>query len=166
MINGSEDSLKHTLNRNIKICFAASSGGHLAQILALEPLMREYPSFLLTEKAGGKSSIGIDTYYIKQVNRKEWRCLFYLFINAWASFKILIKEKPDVIISTGVLAVIPLCLIGKLMGKKLIYIESFAKVNTGTITGRVLYRFADYFFVQWEAMKEIYPKAIYKGGLY
>ena len=76
------------------------------------------------------------------------------------------KEKPDVIICTGVLAMIPMCIIAKICRKRLIYIESFAKVTTATQTGKLLYKFADQFYVQWESMLEVYPKAIYLGGIY
>ena len=76
------------------------------------------------------------------------------------------KEKPDVVISTGVLAMIPMCLIAKFHGKKLIYIESFAKVTSATKTGKLLYKFADKFYVQWPQMREVYPNAIYLGGIY
>ncbi|HGS3207216.1 TPA: polysaccharide biosynthesis protein, partial [Streptococcus pneumoniae] len=37
---------------------------------------------------------------------------------------------------------------------------------TPTLTGRILYRYADRFYVQWESMLDIYPNAVYKGGLY
>ena len=79
---------------------------------------------------------------------------------------LIIKEKPKVMITTGVLAVIPLALLMKLFGGKLIYIESFAKVCSKNLTGNLLYRFADQFYVQWEEMLKLYPKAIYKGGIY
>lgn len=82
------------------------------------------------------------------------------------SIKIYTKEKPDVIICTGVLAMIPMCLIMKLCRKKLIYIESFAKVTSATQTGKLLYKFADRFYVQWESMLNVYPDAIYMGGIY
>lgn len=78
----------------------------------------------------------------------------------------VIVERPDVIITTGVLAMIPLSLLVKLFGGKLIYIESFAKVSSPTETGKFLYRFADQFYVQWEPMKQFYPDAIYLGGIY
>ena len=52
------------------------------------------------------------------------------------------------------------------MGKKLIYIESFAKVTSPTETGKLLYKFADQFYVQWKPMLKFYPKAIYLGGIY
>ena len=86
--------------------------------------------------------------------------------NLFLSVGFFIKEKPDIVICTGVLAMIPMCLIAKLCGKKLIYIESFAKVTTATETGKLMYHFADQFYVQWESMLKIYPKAIYLGGIY
>ena len=50
--------------------------------------------------------------------------------------------------------------------KKLIYIESFAKVNSPTLSGKLLYKFADVFYVQWESMIDIYPKARFIGYIY
>ena len=120
----------------MKIVFAASSGGHFEQLMMLRSLMEKYDSILVTEKTDydtGKH--GIKTYYLKQINRKEKTFLAYLIVNSWRSLKILIKEKPDVMITTGVLATIPLALLMKLFRKKLIYIESFAKVHSKNMTG-------------------------------
>lgn len=150
-----------------KICFAASSGGHYEQIMMLKPLMEKYPGFILTEKTlYNAASEGEKTYYLCQVNRKEITCLPRMLVNTVKSFGIFLKEQPDVVISTGALATIPICLIAKMFGKKLIYIESFAKVTSPTKSGKLLYRFADRFYVQWETMKKFYPKAICLGGIY
>ena len=96
----------------------------------------------------------------------EKTCIPRLVINGFCSLKIYLSERPDVVICTGVLAMIPLCLVCKAFGKKLIYIESFAKVKSPTRTGILLYRFADRFYVQWPQMLECYPQAIYRGGIY
>lgn len=150
-----------------KICFAASSGGHFEQLMMLKPLIDKYESFILTEKTKYASdSQQFKTYYVAQVHRHEKTMVFNLIDNSFSSLKIFMKEKPDIVICTGVLAMIPMCLIAKLFGKKLIYIESFAKINSPTLTGKLLYKWADCFYVQWEAMLKIYPKAIYKGGIY
>ncbi len=150
-----------------KLCFAASSGGHLEQILMLKPLMEKYDSFLMTEKTIYKAEVkGVKMYYLCQVNRKEWKFPFEMLGNSFKSLFIFVKERPDVVITTGVLAMIPMCLLAKIFCKKLIYIESFAKVTTPTETGRLLYKFADQFYVQWPQMKEAYPNAIYLGGIY
>lgn len=150
-----------------KICFAASSGGHFEQLMMLKPLMEQYESFILTEKTHynlKKSKQKV--YCLLQVNREERGCYFKLLLNSFYSLLIYLKERPSVVISTGVLATIPMCLLCKICGGKLIYIESFAKVTTGTETGKLLYRFADQFYVQWEKMLDVYPNAIFKGGIY
>lgn len=153
--------------KNKKVCFAASSGGHFEQLLMLKPLMERYNSFIVTEKTTYKLAVTNEKiYYMHQVNRKERLFLLWMFINIIKSLWVFIKEQPDVVITTGVLAVIPISLLSKLCGKKMIYIESFAKVTSGTRTGKLLYKYADQFYVQWEPMLEIYPKAIYLGGIY
>ena len=151
----------------MKILFGASSGGHYEQLMMLKPLMNKYDSVILTEKTDYNMSKGdIKTYYVKQINRKEWKFPFKLIGNSFKCLHIIIKEKPDVMITTGVLAMIPCALLMKLFRKKLIYIESFAKVSSKTLSGKLLYKFADQFYVQWESMLKLYPNAIYKGGIY
>lgn len=153
--------------KKIKICFAASSGGHFEQLLMLKPLMEKYESFVITEETTYKVQISNEKmYYLKQVNRKEKSFLPRMAVNSLKSFRIFLKEQPDAVICTGVLAVLPVCLIAKIAGKKLIYIESFAKVTSPTLSGKLLYRFADQFYVQWEQMLQVYPRAIFLGGIY
>ena len=133
----------------------------------LKPLMEKYDSFIITEKTRYSAKVdGKKMYYMKQVNRKEKTFAFKLLANGFKSFFIYIKERPDVVITTGVLAMIPICLLAKLFRKKLIYIESFAKVTSPTETGKFLYRYADRFYVQWESMLEIFPDAVCLGGIY
>ena len=153
--------------RTLKICFAASSGGHFEQLMMLRPLMEQHDSFVVTERTAYATDVkGIRTYYMLQVNREEKGCIRKLLVNGFRSLRLFFAEKPDVIICTGVLAMIPMCLICKLFGKKLIFIESFAKVTSPTLSGKLLYRFADQFYVQWPQMLEVYPNAIYVGGIY
>lgn len=150
-----------------KVCFAASAGGHLEQILMLRPLIERYDGFIVTEKTAYEINVkGIRCYYLMQVNRLEKKCIFRLIVNTFLSLKVFLKERPDVIICTGVLATIPICLLCKFFGRKLVFIESFAKVTSPTLTGKFLYRFADRFYVQWPEMLEHYPQAMYLGGIY
>lgn len=152
---------------DIKICFAASSGGHYEQLMMLRPLMEKYSSFVITERTSYQAQDEkIKTYYMAQVNRREKTFPVKMLANAFRSLWLFLCEKPDIVICTGVLAMIPMCLIAKIAGKKLIYIESFAKVTSPTETGKLLYKFADQFYVQWEPMLECYPDAVYMGGIY
>lgn len=158
--------MKKKDKKDLKLCFAASSGGHYEQLMMLKPLMEKYSGVVVTEKTDYKVNPGYPCNYLHQVNRKELLFIPKLIGNGVRSIGILLKEKPDAVVTTGVLAMIPLCLLAKLMGKKLIYIESFAKVTSANLTGKLLYKYADRFYVQWESMLDIYPNAVYKGGIY
>ncbi|MBS5950921.1 MAG: polysaccharide biosynthesis protein [Clostridium sp.] len=150
-----------------KICFIASTGGHLDQLMMLRSIMDKYSSFVVTERTKYKSIKNINkVYYLFQVNRYEIIWIFKLLLNAIISMYIFIMERPDVVISTGALSTIPMCILAKAFRKKIIFIESFAKISSPTLTGKLIYKFADEFYVQWEEMLNIYPKAIYKGGIY
>lgn len=143
----------------------SSSGGHYEQLMMLGFLKEEFETFIVTERTEyNKKEKNI--YLVKQINRKEKKFFFNLFILLIQSAKIFYKEKPDVIISTGAMAVIPMFILGQIFNKKLIYIESFAKSDSPTLTGKFIYKFADLFIVQWESMRKYYPEAIMLGSIY
>jgi beta-1,4-N-acetylglucosaminyltransferase len=151
----------------MKICFASSSGGHFQQLMKLKPLMNRFDSFILTEQT--KYQVNVNNhklYYVSQIQRKEKLWVFKFFMISFISLKLFLKEKPDVVISTGVLATIPMCLIAKLFRKKIIYIESFAKSDSPTLTGRVMSKIADDIYVQWDSMLKFYKNAKCLGSIY
>ena len=147
-----------------KICFISSSGGHLEQLQMLQPIMKT-DSFIITEKIDSIDMKG-NNYYLQQINRREILVIIKIILNAFKSLIIFVKEKPDIVICTGALSTIPFCIISKIFNAKLIYIESYAKVETGSLTGKLMYRIADKFYVQWREMLNVFPKAIFKGGIY
>lgn len=150
-----------------KVLLAASSGGHLDEISNLDLLGEKHEVILLTEKTTcGVSSWFRRVHYVPQVNRKEWLCLPKLLVIAWQSFRLLCREKPDVVISIGALATIPVCLLAKVMRKKVLYIETFARIDSPSLTGKLLYRIADKTIIQWPELQRFYPEAIYGGSIY
>lgn len=157
------------MEKKVKICFAASSGGHLEELSCLKELADKYDSFLLTEKSGfdsGKKAWK-KVYYVSQINRKEKQFMIKYLMNCLSSVKILWKERPNYIISTGALATFPICYLGKKIFKcKIVYIESFARVDNRSLTGKYMENVADLFLVQWPDMIKFYPKAEYYGGLF
>ena len=89
-----------------------------------------------------------------------------LIKNTYLAIKILKKERPDLIISSGAAVAVPFFYIGKLLGSKLIYIEVFDRIDKPTMTGKLVYPVVDKFIVEWEEMKQVYPKAINLGSLF
>ena len=150
---------------NVKICYTASSGGHTQEMLQLNNLMKKYPGIIITESKSIKEGFE-KIYYIEQVNRKSLKSILKFVFSFFSIRKILKKEKPTHIISTGAMCTVPVCLIGKLMKIKIIYIESFARVDDLSMTGKMMYKFADLFIVQWEKLAARYDKAVYGGALF
>jgi len=150
--------------------FISSTGGHLTELLQLSSMFSKYDSYLITEKTA--SNLKLKTRY-KNVNYLLYGTKDHLFsypfkllFNCFKSLYLYIKIKPDFIITTGAHTAGPMCCLGKIFGSKIIYIETFANIHTRTVTGRLIYKFADLFLVQWESMLELYPKAIYKGWVF
>jgi len=145
---------------NIKICLISSSGGHYEQLKMLKPLEEKYSVFWITEKTDYFSHAD---YFLLQTGMKDKFYLIKTIINFIKTVYIWIKEKPDYIVTTGTMVVFPMAFLAKLSGKKFIYI---ARVYDGTKAGKILYKYADLFIIQWESLKEIYPNAVYGGSIY
>ena len=89
-----------------------------------------------------------------------------LLKNTAVAWKVLRKERPDLIISSGAAVAVPFFYLGKLLGAKLIYIEVFDRIDKPTMTGKMVYPVTDQFVVEWEEMKKVYPKAINLGSIF
>lgn len=151
----------------MKICLTSSSGGHFEQLLMLAPLAEDHDCFIITERTPyNKGATKLRTHWLEQVNRSNPLFVVPLVKNIGRTWRIMRAERPEIIISTGVLSTIPVCLIGKALGSRVIYIESYAKVKSSTLTGKLMSRFADAFYVQWPQMLSVFPKATYAGGVY
>ncbi len=94
------------------------------------------------------------------------RSIRALIINSFKAFKILKKERPDLIISCGAAVAVPFFYVGKLFGAKLIYIEVYDRIDSSSLTGKLVYPISDRFIVQWEELKKVYKKAVYLGSIF
>ncbi len=146
-----------------KVIFVSSSGGHYEQLKMLKPLMEKYDSIVITEQ---QTCAGYADYYMIQINHSDKLIVFKLLADVFKAIKIWIKEKPEYVISTGTMIALPFAFLAKLTRKKIIYIETFAKMHEPSMTGKVMYKLADLFIIQWESLREFYPNAVYGGCIY
>jgi UDP-N-acetylglucosamine:LPS N-acetylglucosamine transferase len=151
-----------------KVIFVSSSGGHLTELLRLDKLFKEYEYLLVTEKTDItdklKDKYNVD--FLKYGSRHYFFKYIYVFTyNIFKSIKIIMKFKPNTIVTTGAHTGGIMCYIAKLFGAKIIYIESLAKTKSLSVTGKSVYLFADKFYVQWEELTKKYKKAEYLGRL-
>lgn len=149
----------------LKVCLVSSSGGHLTHLYMLKPFWKDQERFWVTfDKEDARSILNgekvYSCYYPTNRNLKNF------FRNTALAWKVLHREKPDLIISTGAAVAVPFFYLGKLMRKKLIYIEVFDRMDKPTLTGKLVYRITDQFIVQWEGMRKVYPKAVNLGNIF
>jgi len=146
--------------RPMKLCFCSSSGGHYWELLQLKYLANKYDSFCITEKMiFNMENLCEKTYYLPQVNRKMLISIVLFFVILIKSFFILIKERPSHVISSGAFFTYPIMMLGKLFGAKILFFELLARTSSKSLTGKLVYPFADLFIVQWNSMLKLYPKA-------
>ena len=149
----------------MKLCLVCSSGGHLSQLYLLKPFFQDKERFWVTfDKEDARSLLDGEKRYSCYYPTN--RSLKALFINLKLAWKVLRREKPDLIISTGAAVAGPFFYLGKILGIKTLYIEIFDRIDSPTLSGRLVYPVADRFVVQWEQMKKVYPKAINLGSIF
>lgn len=154
-----------------KVLFISSTGGHFNELMQLESMFSKYDYHIITEKT--KSSKELKNKYAGRIDFLIYGTKshpltypFKLIANCFKSAYFYLKVHPDYIITTGTHTAGPMCCIGKIMGSRIVYIESFANIHTKTATGKLLYPISDLFIVQWKDMTKLYQDAKYGGWIY
>lgn len=141
-----------------------SSGGHLAQLLALEPWYQgRRRSWVTFDTPDARSLLdGEDVvwaYYPTTRNVKN------LIRNAWLAVKVLRQRDVDVVITTGAGVALPFVALARMRGIPTVYIEVYDRIDTATLTARLCRPFLSAMLVQWEEQRRMYPNATVVGNL-
>ena len=146
----------------MKLLIACNPGGHITEMLFLKEAFDGHEVVFLTYENLTTVSFPYKIYTIKRIDTS----LFYMLKSFLNIFVIIKKEKPKIILSTGAEIAIPVFIIGKLMGIKMVFIESWCRINTKSGSGRLIYFLADVFLVQWPNSAKLYgKKARYEGAV-
>jgi UDP-N-acetylglucosamine:LPS N-acetylglucosamine transferase len=133
-----------------------SSGGHLAQLLALEPWWsageRSWVTFRTSDAVSQLDGEVVDFAYSPTT-----RNVPNLIRNFWVAWRVLRKRRPDVVVTTGAAVAIPFFVIARLLGIQTIYVEVYDRLTSRTVSGRVCRPLASAFLVQWPEQQKLYP---------
>ncbi|XP_010383443.1 UDP-N-acetylglucosamine transferase subunit ALG14 homolog isoform X1 [Rhinopithecus roxellana] len=184
-----------TPRESLSILVVAGSGGHTTEILRLLGSLsnayspRHYVIADADEMSANKiNSFELDRadrdpnnmytkYYIHRIPRsrevrQSWPSTVFTTLHSmWLSFPLIHQVKPDLVLCNGPGTCVPICVSALLLGilgiKKVIivYVESVCRVETLSLSGKILFHLSDYFIVQWPALKEKYPKSVYLGRI-
>lgn len=148
----------------IKIALACSAGGHLAEISQLAPFYEKFEHFFVTFKRPDSEELA-KTKKVFFVERPARNLLKTMDCIA-QSFQIIKNEQPDLVLSTGADAAIPLLIWAKIFGKKVVFVESFCRINRPSLSGKIMYPLADLFIYQWEENAPFFPKGKMGGSIF
>jgi UDP-N-acetylglucosamine--N-acetylmuramyl-(pentapeptide) pyrophosphoryl-undecaprenol N-acetylglucosamine transferase len=151
--------------RKLRVCLAASGGGHLHEMLDLRAFWEEHDRFFVTEPTPIAHSFAKSerVHLVPAIAFGHFRVRPILSVlrTAWQnireSWHAVRKERPDVVVSTGAGSVFFAVLFAKLLGAKYIHVEAFCRFETPTIFGRLAHRFADVRFVQSKQLANVWP---------
>ena len=154
-----------------RVLFISSTGGHLEELMNFKVLFYKYKYHIVTEKTSINKKLKDKypvSYLIYGTKVHPIIYILKLILNGFKSLYLYIKIRPKYIVTTGTHTAIPMCILGKIFGSKIIYIETFANINSKTQTGNFIYKHKLYsvFIVQWKEMLKLYPKAIYGGSIF
>ncbi|KAK2859285.1 hypothetical protein Q5P01_003905 [Channa striata] len=174
----------------IAVLVVAGSGGHTTEILRLmECLSTAYtPRHYVIAETDKMSEEKICTFESSKQHsdsqfticriprsrevHQSWSSTVVSSLNAlWYSLPLVFRLRPDMVLCNGPGTCVPLCMAGLLLGilgmKKvlIVYVESICRVQTLSLTAKILYPISDYFFVQWPSLRDKYPKSIFLGRI-
>jgi len=146
------------VGRQLDVLLVCSSGGHLAQLTALDPWSREHRRRWVCLDTPDAVSIlrGEDVIWAYHPTTRNVRNLVRNIGLAWRELR---RRRPDVVISTGAGVAVPFFLIAKLRRIPTVYLEVYDRMDSPTLTGRLCRPFTDAMLVQWEEQRDLYRRA-------
>lgn len=146
------------------VLLVGSSGGHLAQLVALQPWWADRERAWVTFQTPDAVSL-LAGEHVTWASFPTTRNIPNLLRNAVLAAKMLRRDRPAAIVTTGAGVALPYFVIGRLLGIPTIYIEVYDRIDSRTLTARLCRPFTSRMLVQWEEQRSLYPNATLVGTL-
>jgi beta-1,4-N-acetylglucosaminyltransferase len=146
----------------MKILLVCTSGGHFSTMQSLKKFWSSHNRVWVTDRQS-------DTEVLKADEKVYWlpyqapRNIFAFLKGLYPAFQIILREKPDIVLSTGASISVNFGLISKLLGCRFIYVESVSRSEDLSLSGKIVYLLSEQFYVQWPNLTASYRKALFKG---
>jgi beta-1,4-N-acetylglucosaminyltransferase len=147
------------------VLLVASSGGHLLELMQLrDQWPREERVWVTFPTTDARSILKDEQVWF--AHHPTNRNIPNLLRNLLLAFRVVGTVRPRAVVSTGAGVAVPFCYIGRLLGARVVFIESFARISNPSLTARLVYPIANDFFVQWSEILPYFRRARYEGQLF
>lgn len=146
------------------LLLVGSSGGHLAQLLALEPWYRRWQRHWVTFNTPDAQS-QLDGETVTWAYHPTTRNVRNLLRNGWLAARLVRRGSVVAVVTTGAGVALPFVLVARLLRIPTVYIEVYDRIDTPTLTARLCRPFLSAMLVQWDEQRHLYPEATVVGRL-
>jgi UDP-N-acetylglucosamine:LPS N-acetylglucosamine transferase len=152
------------VKRQRPVLLVASSGGHLVQLLALREAWAGLPRvWVSNDKRDARSLLaGERAHFLPGPHSRSARSLL---ANLRLALTIVLRERPSTVLTTGADVAVPFAWIGRLFGARVVYVESFTRIETVSLSCRLIRPVASRIYVQWPELLAVLPEARYRGAV-
>ncbi len=148
-----------------RVLLVCSSGGHLAQLLELEHWWKEHECRWVTfDLPDARSRLGEGGFV--PAHYPTTRNLVNAGRNLLLARRVINDFEPDVVISNGAAVAVPFFLEAKRCKVPTVFVEVYDRIDSRTLTGRLVKPLATSFLVQWPEQQALYPGSTLIGTLY
>lgn len=160
----------------LRLLVILGGGGHTTEILRLVDLFaaRGAP-FAYTYLVTWEDSLSVQrirqagpVYRVNRPSYKSYSGLHQAFGTLRAlvqTLGIMLRVRPQAVVTAGPAIAVPVAVWARLLGSKVIFIETGSRVTQLSRTGRLMRPLAHLYFVQWPELHAVYPWAVYAGRL-
>ena len=140
------------------LLIVCSPGGHFSEAIKLVKDLKNVNYIFITHDVNSKD-VYRNTLVAPHINR-DWRLILQIIY----AFRIIRKERPKIILSTGSSIAVSFFLVAKFMRIKTIYVESPTRIYNPSLTAKIVKFLASRMYVRHPKLLNKLPHAIYIKG--
>ena len=153
------------MKRRGDVLLVCSSGGHLLQLYALQSAWQGIPCVWVTEGTSDARSL-LATEEVIEAHWPAERSVLMLCRNILLAIRVLRELRPTVLVTTGAAVAVPFVWIARLLGVRIVYIESLTRIERPSLSGRLIAPMAHRVYVQWPELVRVLRGARYAGAVF
>lgn len=150
----------------MKVLLTAGGGGHTGYAVALAGALKSKASLIfligrddsLSEARLSHLGEIVAVTKPRQPGTRFWRFIYGFVLCSLQSLWIWAKHRPDVVVSTGSNIAIPICIVGKAFGSRIVNIEDSVRLFSSSKTSKYLDLISEVTLLQWREQLERHPK--------
>jgi UDP-N-acetylglucosamine:LPS N-acetylglucosamine transferase len=148
----------------MKVALVGSSGGHLMQLHQLRPWWSKHDRLWVTFDTPDAQSLLAEERAVWAYHPTT-RNVPNLLRNLRLAWRLLRRERPDIVVSSGAAVAFPFFLVARALGMRTVYVEVYDRIDLPTLTGRLCYPLTSLFLLQWREQQRFYRRGRLIGGL-